>query len=403
MRIYWHSTAPFGGSSYSTLTRRTVPPIVRMGHEVQVGCWYGLAGEPQRWNIHPIGKPDAPPVGSVMLMPSLGHPYGCDAFVPNYETFKADVAIPCMDVWVLPPAMTSMVTFAPWVPINHDPVPKNILAALEPAVMTMCMSRWGTQLLKDSGVRNVWYVPCSADTNVYKPGDKALARKQMGIQEDCFLVTMIAANKDQLDRKGFGEGLQGFAKFAEKHENARLYIHTAWENGAINIRALAERCGLKGKVIQPNPYALAMGMYSEADMRTFYNATDVLLNPAKSEGFGLPILEAQLCGVPAVATDFSTTDELLFAGWKIKGQRMWSFGADSFRMVPFVESIADCLEEAHEALSNEVSAKKLAIQARNGALAYDTERVAREFWAPALAEMETFTCKRSDDLKLVTF
>src|SRR5512139_3483336 len=112
MKIYWHSTAPFGGSSYSTLTRRTVPPIVRMGHEVLVGCWYGLAGEPQRWNVHPLDKPDAPPVGSVMLMPGLGHPYGCDSFVPNYETMKADVAISCMDVWVMPPAMTPITTFA---------------------------------------------------------------------------------------------------------------------------------------------------------------------------------------------------------------------------------------------------------------------------------------------------
>ena len=121
-----------------------------------------------------MGKPDGKPVGRVMLMPTLGHPYGCDAFVPNYETFKADVAISCMDVWVLPPAMTALATFAPWVPIDHDPVPKNILASLEPAVMTMCMSKWGTDLLKDSGVRNVWHVPLPRQT----PTSRAIRRWQ---------------------------------------------------------------------------------------------------------------------------------------------------------------------------------------------------------------------------------
>jgi len=42
-----------------------------------------------------------------------------------------------------------------------------------------------------------------------------------------------------------------------------------------------------------------------------YNAMDVFVLPTMAEGFGLPIVEAQACGVPALATDFSSCPELL--------------------------------------------------------------------------------------------
>jgi glycosyltransferase involved in cell wall biosynthesis len=383
MKIYWHSTAPFGPSSYSVLTKRTVPDIVRFGHEVRVGTWYGLQGEPQGWAIKPRGEPDAAPLQVVTVLPSVDQrTYGCDTFLEAYREFRADLAITCMDVWALPKEMTRLIHFAPWVPIDHDPCPQPVLDSLSSATYIMSFSRWGVEVLKRAGVEAA-YVPCSADAGRFKPMEKELARQKLGLPPDVFLVSMVAANKDSADRKGFGEGLAGFARFAEKHEDARIYIHTNWR-GAINIGALLDRLNVERLAVKPDQLAILHGTFNDEYMRCVYCASDVLLNPAKSEGFGLPILEAQMCGCPVAASDFSTTAELLWSGWKIQGQPDWSFGADSWRLRVYVDSVADCLDEAYRNRGSEL----LRQQARAGAVALDTRQVAETYWAPALKELE---------------
>ena len=389
MEILWHSSAPWGTGSYSVLTKRTVPGIVRQGHKVTCNTWYGLQGEPQKWRILPRGKPEADPMGIVTILPSNGDNYGVDTMLAAYRAAGAEVCVSCMDVWVIPSEISGKLNFAPWLPVDHDPCPTPIVDALRAAMYPMCMSKWGTEVLKAAGIA-AHYVPCSADSDVFKPGDQKLAREKTGVPADAFLVTMVAANKDEHDRKGFGEALQGFARFAASHEEARLYVHTMW-SGAIDINALVDRLGIADKVIKPNTYAMAMGMYSNDDMREIYNASDVLLNPAKSEGFGLPILEAQMCGIPVIVSDFSTTDELLFAGWRIAGQKHWSYGADSWRFMVYVDSVVDCLEEAWREAAN----PKLKQQARNGAIDLDTETVLKQHWQPALAEIAQLVEKRT--------
>jgi len=127
-----------------------------------------------------------------------------------------------------------------------------------------------------------------------------------------------------------------------------------------------------------------MGMLGEQYMRDVYRASDVLLNPAKSEGFGLPLVEAQMCGCPVIATDFSTTDELLSAGWKVGGHRSWYLGADAWRMEVDPDQIADALEDAYKEKDNEALRKK----ARKGVVKYDGPAVFKRHWEPALRDIK---------------
>ena len=381
MKLYWHSTAPFGPSSYSILTNRTVPNIVRAGYGAVAGCWYGLQGKPLPWTI--LNK-DGSKAGDVWMLPNAGaHAYGVDTIQASYEHHKADVLITCCDVWIFPSGVTHRTNFCPWFPVDHDPAPEGIVKALEPALYPMVYSKFGVEILRKAGV-TAYYVPCSAPADVFKPGDQAAARATLNMPTGCeFLVSMVAANKDGQDRKAFGEALQGFAKFAETHPGAYLYCHTNWA-GPINIAKIAESLGIRERIIMPDQYAYNFGLLDDAYMVTVYQASDVLLNPCKAEGFGLPIVEAQLCGVPVAATDFATTDELLFAGWKLAGQRDWSPGADSWRLTVYVSEIVAALEAAYAERGNE----KLAQKARNGAMRFDNATVFNQYWKPALKEIE---------------
>lgn len=397
MRILFYSTSPWGPSSYSVLTKRVVPEFVRDGHEVICYSWYGLQGQAQKW---PISKREdrTQLAGAVTILPHCGsNPYGVDTALPYYQAIQPDVIITNMDIWVMPPEVTSQMSYAAWAPIDHDPVPRGILQSLATSKYVMSYSQWGANLLKDCGV-DAHYVPCSADSTEYKPMPQAEARRALGIDPTAYLVSIVAANKDPGDRKGFGEAIQGFAKLAQKHDDAKLYIHSNW-TGPIDITNLCDRCGLSSaQVTRPDMLAYLSGQYDDAYMRLVYAASDVLLNVSKSEGFGLPILEAQMCGTPVILSDFSTSRELCFAGWLVEGQRQWSIGADSWRLAVYVDKVADALEEAYSQRGNEV----LRRQARNGALAFDTYEVHKKYWRPALQEIEEIV-KGDSSLKMVTF
>ncbi len=401
MKLLWHSTSPWGPSSYSVLTRRAVTEIARLGYsDIMISQWYGLQGCPQIWQIRPRDEPKGPPVAQIRILPHVGGDgdYGAGQILPVYQMFQADVCITCMDIWVLPPELLSQMKVAAWVPVGREPAPQGIVDSARACMYPISFSRWGAEVLSRAGIE-AHYVPCSADSIVFYPMPQAAAREKLTLPEACkFLVSMVAANKDPSDRKGFGEGLAGFARFAARHEDAYLYMHTLW-GGPVNIGHIAERLGIANRVIQPNQVAYAMGMIDDDYMRWVYSASDVLLNPAKSEGFGLPLVEAQMCGCPIAATDYSTTDELMSAGWRIKGQLNWSIGADSWRCLAYVDSVVDALGEAYSQRGNEL----LRRQARQGALAYDSQRVAKEHWLPALKEIENLVCGSKNKLQLVTF
>ena len=382
MKILWHSTAPWSPSSYSILTARAVPSIVKAGHQVAIGTWYGLQGQPLPWTIQ--DKKTGEPIARVDVFPAGDGPsFSQDVLVQLYNYIGAEAAIVVSDCWPFKPDITRQIVYCPWLPVDHDPAPKPVLEALQTAVYPMVYSRWGVDVLKRAGVKAA-YIPCSAPGDIFKPADKKAARKQLGIIDKAkFIVGMVAANKDGQDRKGLSEGLQAFARFAESHEGAYLYLHTN-VNGPINVLGIAKSLGIRKRIIQCDPLGYTLGMLDTGYMVNAYNACDVLLNLAKSEGFGLPLLEAQLCGVPVIATDFSTTNELLWAGWRVSGQKHWSPGLDSWRLMPDVDVAADVLEEAYRSRNN----KSLKTQARRGALSLDSDRVFHNHWIPALMDIE---------------
>jgi len=204
------------------LTARTVPDIVKAGHHVTVGTWYGLHGQPMPWAID-NGNGKKPE--QVMILPHHsvgGNTYGEAVLVENYKYARADVCMTVCDVFVFAPQITGQVNFAPWLPIDVDPAPQGIIDALGPAIYPMVYSQWGVDVLGAAGIK-AFYVPCSAPADVFNPGDRDEARKKFDLGRDYdFLVTMVAANKDTSDRKGFSVALQGFARFLESHPDSVL-------------------------------------------------------------------------------------------------------------------------------------------------------------------------------------
>lgn len=63
-----------------------------------------------------------------------------------------------------------------------------------------------------------------------------------------------------------------------------------------------------------NPKVQILGFISDEDLPLIYNLSSVALLPSLYEGFGLPILEAQACGVPVITSNVSSMPEVAGEG-----------------------------------------------------------------------------------------
>ena len=127
--------------------------------------------------------------------------------------------------------------------------------------------------------------------------------------------------------------------------------------------------------------------FTPEEMAAIYSSLDVLLNASMGEGFGLTVLEAQACGVPAIVTDFTAMSEVCGAGWKVGYERHWTDQA-SWQARPARRG--DRREPRGVLPLDEKSRRELSARAREHALAATTPTgCSTEHWLPALDEVAT--------------
>jgi glycosyltransferase involved in cell wall biosynthesis len=373
VRILWLSNAPWSPSGYGEQTALFFPRLKALGHEVALAANFGLQGATF-------------PFADMTVYPANAD-WGNPSIATFAEDFKADVVIALCDAWVMKPDSWPDLEMAIWAPIDHAPIPPAVLGVLQhERVRPIAMSRDGEEWMRRFKLDPL-YVPHGIDTKLFAPYPerREAVRRELEIPTDAFLVGMVAANKGspQFPRKGFPQAFDAFSRFSKRHKDAWMYVHTtsaaSGTNGIhLDTLALATDCPPE-RVRFPPDSAWHLGMSKEI-VANLYQAFDVLLNPSWGEGFGIPIVEAQACGCPVIASDHSAMTELTQVGWLVQGDRFWDALQQSFAIIPAIASIDNALEAAYEARDD----KKLREAAVEFAQLYDADRVTVEYWAPAL-------------------
>lgn len=305
LRVVWMSNAPWSPSGYGQQTWDIERQFVKSGWTGENFALINMFGQGGGTFVDQLG---------ITNYPSVNHAFGSDALVQHSQRFRADVAFTLLDLWPQNPMDLQQVNrIIPWAPIDYDPVPQPITANLRLAHRIISMSKYGEKALRENGFSST-YIPHHVDTKIFYPIDKAKRKIEQRIDPNTFLFGMVAANKDIMPRKSFQQVLDAFAGFLKNHPNSLLYIHTDPDQpGGFPVRQYANFLGIANNVGFPDLYKWKFDT-SKEEMNRIYNTFDAYLAPSSSEGFCIPIIEAQATGTPVIVNNWTSMPELVIDG-----------------------------------------------------------------------------------------
>lgn len=400
MKINWHSNAPWASTGYGNQTRLFTNRIKEIGYGMSITAFYGLQGGMADWH-------------GIRVMPLGKHPYGQDVIGAAARFEQSDCIISLLDAWVMEPQNNAGLPWFPWFPIDCEPMPRAVLEKVRLATKGIAMSKFGQAQAAAAGLET-FYVPHGVETDIFKPVSGS--RDRLKWPADKFIVGMVAANKDNPPRKSFFELITAFKAFHLKHPDTLLYLHT--DDGTrggqgVNLVDYCQAMGLHiayqdnyevadgVEVLFSDQFTTLMGL-PDPYMVDVYNGLDVLMLCSMGEGFGIPLIEAQACGCPVITGDWTSMGELCFSGWKIKkseARQTWEPFFKSWRWQVNPEAVIDRLLKAYEMRGNQDYRSR----ARDGALAYDADKITEKYWKPVLSEIEEILNASKSKMELVTF
>lgn len=142
-------------------------------------------------------------------------------------------------------------------------------------------------------------VPCGFDAAEFAPMDRSAARRQLGLDEQEFVVLQLGR---MVPRKGVDNVVRSLA-----HLDADLPVRLLVVGGESDrpdeavtpeigrLRRIAEELGVQDRVT-------FTGRRQRQDLRSYYCAADVFVTTPWYEPFGITPLEAMACGTPVVGS-----------------------------------------------------------------------------------------------------
>jgi glycosyltransferase involved in cell wall biosynthesis len=308
------------------------------------------------------------------------------------DAFDPDVVISFLDAWNVPVHTFGGRPWVPWFPMESVPLSPMTRAAISKAFMCLPCSQFGIQQLWNAGIPG-FYVPCAIDSEDLEPKEKAEARAiirenlEVNIGDETFLCLMVADNCCRLSRKAFAEQIAAFAQFHAAHPDSHLWLHTCIDRrrGGLDLSALVAHYGLEKCVTASDQETYNDVGFSRNYIGLLCSAADCLLACSMSEGFGVPIIEAQACGCPVVAGKWTAMDEIVGSGSVVtKSQAYWHSGFNAHWFMPNIEAVAGAIVAVYER-RNDPEVRELA---KAFAADFEIESVWEQHWEGVLWEIE---------------
>jgi len=167
--------------------------------------------------------------------------------------------------------------------------------------------------------KNIYYLPHIVE-KIKVEKTKEEIRKQWNIPKNKYVVLLVFNIFDEfqdvyhVNRKSIDTQIIAFKKFNEKYSNSLLFIHSlkgkyATPNQCYPLEELLTALNLSN-----DTYLWNKELLDEEQLREVYAMSDTFMNCTKAEGFGVPILEAQMYDLNVITNDFTSMKEHNFQG-----------------------------------------------------------------------------------------
>ena len=389
LRLLWNTNGIQTNSGYAVEARDLLYRLVEDGWPVAVSAFHGIDAYPVD-TLYPKNLNPRFDGLQIKQYPSMGNPYGSDAMFFHGNNYKAHVVMSLQDIWTLDPQFLSKLpTWIPWLPIDKEPIPINVIDKMRYAYKIMCFSKFGNDLLLENGFSPT-FIYEGTDTEIFKPMNQQECRKQLGLPQDAFFFCMVAANKENPPRKGYQEALTAFKMFHDKHPEAAILFHTQQKAPTgFPIKEYAAHLGVANRMWFVDDYTSMFNSASDVIAKE-YNACDALLHPSQTEGFGLTIIEAEACGLPVVIQNCQSMPELIIEG-------KTGFGAEtlykrytsdlSFVNMADPQSVYECMEKVYKMVKE--NENKVKIDCRNWVVEnFNIDTLVKTKWVPFLESLQ---------------
>jgi len=190
-------------------------------------------------------------------------------------------------------------------PVEADPLCMDWAMVLMMMDKQFIISEFGTNEATKLGVPAT-YLPVGIDSSAWRiptKEERSALRASFGLDENDFVILTVADNQE---RKNLGKALEIVAEFSKGKTNVK-YVLVTREHCPVGwkLRTLAQTYG-----INKNLLIFERGMPFK-ELWSMYAVADCFMLTSKTEGLGMPLMEAMSCGVPCVATNATGMKELL--------------------------------------------------------------------------------------------
>ena len=175
-------------------------------------------------------------------------------------------------------------------------------------------------------------IPCVIDLDIFKPKEKAAAKKVLGIAKGS-ITLMFAPYDVNIKRKGFDLLLEVLRSI----------------DGKIDKKVTLLLVGNSlGKDVEFRSFTVKeVGFVQNEEMLSIcYNASDIFLLPSRNDNYPLVLMEAVSCGVPCITFDVGGCGEIVKNGEN--GFAITPFDTQEFerKLLQMIDS-PDMMEEFH--------------------------------------------------------
>lgn len=304
------SDSPMLPTGYSNQAKLLAKHLRDQGHEIHF-----LANAHNGTTLSRVELPDGT-IFDYKIYGEMVHSYFMNTIELHLKKTKTDVLIILLDTFMLYPHLLNKdlspakVIF--WFPSDGGAgMPKGCEQILNKVDVPVAMAKFGQKQVKDYYGIDVIHIPHGTEKNRFYrlPDDKRNELRANAGFTDKFVIGVVARNQP---RKMLDRTFKTMSILKDKIPNAVLFLHLDPNDPAgqmFNMMSIIQRYNLENRVVFSG--MKAHEGFDWAKMNEVYNLMDCFYLSTSGEGFGIPIIEAMSCEVPVVATDYTTTPELV--------------------------------------------------------------------------------------------